>query len=61
VATEPIRVHQVVKFGTGFELNLKAYELRRAGQAVKLEPTPFGILALLIEQRGDLVSRQEIV
>jgi TolB-like protein/DNA-binding winged helix-turn-helix (wHTH) protein len=61
VATEPIRVQQVIKFGGDFELNLRAFELRRAGQALKLEPTPFAILALLVEQRGDLVSRQQIV
>jgi TolB-like protein/DNA-binding winged helix-turn-helix (wHTH) protein/tetratricopeptide (TPR) repeat protein len=61
VATEPVGVQQAVKFGQDFELNLEAYELRRAGQSVKLEPTPFGILALLIEQRGTLVRRQQIV
>lgn len=61
MATEPIRVPQVVKFGEDLELNLKAYELRRSGQSVKLEPTPFGILTLLIERRGELVTRQDIV
>ena len=61
MATEPIGIQQALKFGREFELNLRAYELRRAGQTVKLEPTPFAILALLVEQRGDLVSRQQIV
>jgi len=61
VATEPVRVQQPLKFGEDFELDLRAYELRRSGIALKLEPTPFGILALLIEQRGDLVSREQIV
>jgi TolB-like protein/DNA-binding winged helix-turn-helix (wHTH) protein/Flp pilus assembly protein TadD len=61
VATEPVRVQQLMKFGEDFELDLRAYELRRSGLALKLEPTPFGILALLIEQRGELVSRQQIV
>jgi TolB-like protein/DNA-binding winged helix-turn-helix (wHTH) protein/Flp pilus assembly protein TadD len=50
----------VFKFGEDFELNLRACELRRAGQMVKLEPTPFEILVLLVEQRGNLVTRQEI-
>jgi DNA-binding winged helix-turn-helix (wHTH) protein len=50
-----------MKFGEDFELDLRAYELRRSGLALKLEPTPFGILALLIEQRGELVTRQQIV
>jgi TolB-like protein/DNA-binding winged helix-turn-helix (wHTH) protein/Flp pilus assembly protein TadD len=61
VATEPVGVQQAVKFGENFELDLGAYELRRAGQTVKLEPTPFGILVLLVEHRGNLVSRQQIV
>jgi len=61
VATEPVRIQPAFKFGEDFELNLRAYELRRAGQTVKLEPTPFGILVLLVEQRGNLVGRQQIV
>jgi DNA-binding winged helix-turn-helix (wHTH) protein len=61
VATDFVRVQRRVKFGDGFELDPAGYELRRAGIPLKLEPTPFGILSLLIEQRGQLVSRQEIV
>ena len=61
MAAQPVGVQQVIKFGGDFELNLRGYQLRRAGQPLKLEPTPFGILALLIEQRGNLVSRQQIV
>ena len=61
MATEPVRVHQLLKFGEDFEVDLRAYELRRSGVALKLEPTPFGILALLLEKRGELVSRQQIV
>jgi TolB-like protein/DNA-binding winged helix-turn-helix (wHTH) protein len=61
MATEPIRIQPTFKFGDGFELNLRAYELRRAGQIVKLEPTPFELLVFLVEQRGNLVGRQQIV
>jgi TolB-like protein/DNA-binding winged helix-turn-helix (wHTH) protein/Flp pilus assembly protein TadD len=61
VATEPVRVQSAIKFGEGFALDLRAYELRRSGRVLKLEPTPFGILVLLLEQRGELVSRQQIV
>jgi TolB-like protein/DNA-binding winged helix-turn-helix (wHTH) protein/Tfp pilus assembly protein PilF len=61
VATDPVRVQRPFKFGDGFEFDPAGYELRRAGIPTKLEPTPFGILSLLIEQRGQLVSRQEIV
>jgi TolB-like protein/DNA-binding winged helix-turn-helix (wHTH) protein/Flp pilus assembly protein TadD len=51
----------LLKFGEDFEFDLRAYELRRCGVPLKLEPTPFRILDLLLEQRGELVSRQEIV
>lgn len=61
MATEPVRVESAVEFGDGFTLDPRAYELRRSGRALKLEPTPFGILAFLLEQPGELVSRQQIV
>jgi TolB-like protein/DNA-binding winged helix-turn-helix (wHTH) protein/Tfp pilus assembly protein PilF len=61
VATEPVRIQPAIEFGDGFILDFRAYELRRSGQLLKLEPTPFGILALLLEQRGGLVTRQQIV
>src|SRR5882724_1735943 len=49
------------KFGDEFELDLRAYELRRAGQLLKLERIPMELLRLLIEQRGQLISRDQIV
>ena len=61
MATEPVRIQSAIEFGDGFILDFRAYELRRSGQLLKLEPTPFGILALLLEQRGGLVTRQQIV
>ena len=61
MATDPVRVQRPVKFGDDFELDPASYELRRSGIPIKLEPTPFGILSLLIEHCGELVSRQEIV
>lgn len=61
MATEPVRIQPTFRFGGDFELDLRAYELRRAGQMVKLEPTPFELLVFLVEQRGNLVGRQQIV
>jgi TolB-like protein/DNA-binding winged helix-turn-helix (wHTH) protein/Tfp pilus assembly protein PilF len=49
------------RFGDGFELDAQAYELRRAGQAVKLERIPMEVLRLLVEEKGQLVSRDRIV
>ena len=44
-----------------FTLDLKAHELLRAGHPVKLERIPMELLFLLMERRGQLVTRQEIV
>jgi len=43
-----------------FELDRSAYELRRAGTVVRIERIPLELLFLLIERRGQLVTRQEI-
>ncbi len=40
---------------------MSAYELRRQGRACKLERIPMEILLLLVEQRGQLVTREQIV
>jgi TolB-like protein/DNA-binding winged helix-turn-helix (wHTH) protein/Flp pilus assembly protein TadD len=44
-----------------FELDLAAYELRRQGRPVRLERLPMDLLVMLVERRGDLVSRADIV
>ena len=43
------------------ELDLGRYELRRAGQRVKLEKKPMELLIFLVRRRDQLVSRQDIV
>jgi TolB-like protein/DNA-binding winged helix-turn-helix (wHTH) protein/Tfp pilus assembly protein PilF len=50
-----------VRFGDGFELDAQAYELRRAGRALKLERIPMEVLRLLVEEKGQLVSRDRII
>jgi TolB-like protein len=44
-----------------FELDLAAFELRSHGKAASLEPQVFALLALLVENRERLVSKDEIV
>jgi TolB-like protein/DNA-binding winged helix-turn-helix (wHTH) protein/Flp pilus assembly protein TadD len=44
-----------------FELDLAAYELRRRGRPLRLERRPMDLLILLVERRGQLVSRSDIV
>ena len=49
----------VVRFGA-FELNLRAKELRRRGLKIKLQNQPFQILAMLLEQPGEVVMREQL-
>ena len=48
-----------VRFGE-FEADLAAGEVRRAGSRVKLQDQPFKILQILLENPGDVVSREEL-
>jgi TolB-like protein/DNA-binding winged helix-turn-helix (wHTH) protein/Tfp pilus assembly protein PilF len=51
----------LVKFGEGLELDRASYELRRSGRALKLERIPLDILFLLVERKGQLVTREDII
>ena len=51
---------RIYRFGS-FELDLAAYQLRRDGRPVRLERRPMDLLILLVERRGQLVARTEIV
>src|SRR5262245_6645144 len=50
-----------VRFGESFELDPAAYLLRGSGQALRLERIPMEVLLLLLEHRGELVTREQIV
>jgi Tol biopolymer transport system component/DNA-binding winged helix-turn-helix (wHTH) protein len=50
---------RIVQFGL-FELDLDARELRKSGVRIKLQEQPFQILAMLLERRGTLVTREEL-
>ena len=50
---------RLVQFGI-FEVDLRAGELRRNGSKVKLQEQPFQILSLLLEQPGQVVTREEL-
>lgn len=52
--------HEILRFRE-FELDVAAYELRRRGRSIRLERQPMDLLILLVERRGLLVSRGEIV
>src|ERR1039458_526165 len=50
---------RIARFGL-FDLDLERGELRKSGVRVKLHGQPFQILALLLERRGEVVTREEI-
>ena len=44
-----------------FELDVAGYELTRRGRSIKLERIPMELLLLLVDRRGQLVTRGEIL
>ncbi|MGH9796339.1 MAG: winged helix-turn-helix domain-containing tetratricopeptide repeat protein [Candidatus Acidiferrales bacterium] len=54
-------MQEKVRFGEDFELDFRAYQLRRSGRVLKLERIPMEVLLLLVEQPGQLVTREQIV
>jgi TolB-like protein/DNA-binding winged helix-turn-helix (wHTH) protein/Flp pilus assembly protein TadD len=61
VPAYPVRSQGLLRFGEDFEVDSRAYQLRRSGRVLKLERIPMELLLFLIEQRGQLVRRQQIV
>jgi len=43
-----------------FELDLRAGELRKHGLRIRLQEQPFQVLAMLLERRGEVVTRGEL-
>ena len=61
MTSQPIGLQQSIRFGEDFELDLCPRRLRRGSHVLKLERIPLEILILLLERRGEIVSRDEIV
>ena len=49
----------VIRFGV-FELDSQAGELRKHGLKIKLQDQPFQILVMLLEQPGQVVTREQL-
>jgi TolB-like protein/DNA-binding winged helix-turn-helix (wHTH) protein/Tfp pilus assembly protein PilF len=58
---DPVVVDHTLGLGDDLELDLRAHLLRRASRPIRLERIPMDLLRLLVERRGALVSRQDIV
>ncbi|MGD0793959.1 MAG: winged helix-turn-helix domain-containing protein [Terriglobales bacterium] len=61
MASDPDKTAALIRFGEDFELDLRAYELRRASRVLRLERIPMELLLLLIQERGQLVTRDQII
>jgi predicted ATPase/serine/threonine protein kinase/DNA-binding winged helix-turn-helix (wHTH) protein len=59
--SDPAKVPSKLRLGENFELDLRSYELRRAGRVLKLERIPMELLLLLVEKKGELVTRDRII
>src|SRR4030088_1397798 len=55
----PSHPSKMVRCGV-FEIDLKAFELRKHGLRLKLAEQPFQILAILLEQPGQVITRDEL-
>jgi TolB-like protein/DNA-binding winged helix-turn-helix (wHTH) protein/Tfp pilus assembly protein PilF len=49
----------VIRFGGAFELRTRTRELFRNGIRLKLRPQPFRVLQILVEDAGEVVTREE--
>jgi TolB-like protein/DNA-binding winged helix-turn-helix (wHTH) protein/Tfp pilus assembly protein PilF len=58
---DPEPLGSTIHLGEELELDPRAWELRRAGRALRLERIPMEILLFLAQQPGQLVSREQIV
>ena len=61
MASTPVREHQSIRLGDGYELDLRLRRLRRGSHVLKLERIPLEILVLLVEHKDEIVTRDEIV
>src|ERR1700693_369538 len=55
----PAHVVRVLHFGV-FEVDLKACEIRKHGVRLKLPEQPFQVLSVLLENPGEIVTRDEL-
>jgi DNA-binding winged helix-turn-helix (wHTH) protein len=59
MSTRTVRGARIFRFGD-FELHVRAAELWRTGQRVRLQEQPYRILLMLLEHPGEVVLREEI-
>jgi TolB-like protein/DNA-binding winged helix-turn-helix (wHTH) protein/Flp pilus assembly protein TadD len=61
MVSKPIAAPSKFRFGEDFELDVRAFALCSAGIPLKLKPIAMELLLLLVERRGELITREQIV
>jgi len=56
---QPETSARLVRFGL-YEVDLRTSELRKQGRKIKLQEQPCRILGMLLEQRGEVVTREQL-
>jgi TolB-like protein/DNA-binding winged helix-turn-helix (wHTH) protein/Flp pilus assembly protein TadD len=56
---EKLRTASVVRFGS-YEVDLRSGELRKSGIRIKLQQQPFKLLEILLEQPGQVITREKL-
>jgi Tol biopolymer transport system component/DNA-binding winged helix-turn-helix (wHTH) protein len=59
-STEVRPVPSILRFGA-FEVDLAAAELRKSGIRLRLQEQPYQVLAALLEEPGNIVSREQLI
>src|SRR5882724_7166500 len=54
-----VRSRLILRFGV-FEVDLRAGELRKQGKRIKVQEQPLQVLATLLQNSGDVVTREEL-
>jgi DNA-binding winged helix-turn-helix (wHTH) protein/dipeptidyl aminopeptidase/acylaminoacyl peptidase len=57
---ETLHIGRLVRFGV-FEVDLRSGELRKAGVKLKISGQPFQVLAILLENPGEIVTREDLL
>ena len=56
---EPLRNTSVVRFGA-FEVSFRSGEVRKAGMRIRIQQQPLKLLEILLENPGEVVTREEL-
>jgi TolB-like protein/DNA-binding winged helix-turn-helix (wHTH) protein/Tfp pilus assembly protein PilF len=61
MSSQPVGVRKSIRFGEGFQLELRPRRLRQGSRVLKLERIPLELLILFLERPAEIVTRDEIV